>query len=90
MDRVLRTLLGTSDLRAAGMARIWQAMREGNRRELYIGVALASAAWLRGNWKPEKRLLFREELPAGSAIVIHHREKGDPRIEVIKPARANS
>jgi hypothetical protein len=30
-------------------------------------------------------LIYRKRVPEGSAIVIHHRRRGDPRIEVVKP-----
>jgi hypothetical protein len=33
----------------------------------------------------DKELIFRKKLPEGSALVIHHKKKGDPKIEVIRP-----
>jgi hypothetical protein len=37
--------------------------------------------------RPRRRLIFSKKLPEGSALVIHHRRSGDPKIEVIKPPR---
>jgi hypothetical protein len=84
MNRIFRTLLGTSDLRSAGVGRVWRGMRQGDRRELYLGVAMAAVALLRQN-QGQKELIFRKKLPEGTALVIHNRKKGDPKIEVIKP-----
>lgn len=88
MSRVTRTFIGEDDLRTAGVLRIWRGLRRGDRRDLYFGVALAAIAWLRQG-SGGKQLIFRESLPKGSALVIHHRRKGDPRIEVIKPSKAS-
>jgi len=35
--------------------------------------------------KPKRKLLYRKTVSPGSAIVIHHKKWGDPKIEVIKP-----
>ncbi len=50
-----------------------------------MGASLAALAWLRDNKASRKELIFRKKLPAGSTLVIQHRKKGDPRIEVVKP-----
>ncbi len=81
----MRTLFGTSDLRTLGVNRVWRGLRKGDRRDLYLGAALAFFAWYRASSAPEKELIFRERLAEGSALVIHHRRRGDPQIEVIKP-----
>jgi hypothetical protein len=81
---VFRTLLGSSDLKTAGYARVWRGLRVGDRRDLYLGVTLALLSVLRQN-SGSKELIFRKKLPEGTALVIHHRKKGDPKIEVIKP-----
>ncbi len=84
MIKRLRSLLGTPDIRSAGASRVWRGLRSGERRDLLLGAAMLAFAWLRQS-KPKKELLFREEVPVGSAIVIHHQRRGDPKIEVIKP-----
>jgi hypothetical protein len=84
MDRLLRTLLGTSDLRREGYSRALRGFRRSDRRELWFGLAMTALAFIRNN-RSGKELLFRKEVPEGSAIVVHHKRRGDPKIEVIKP-----
>ncbi len=64
--------------------RTLRGLRTGDQRELYSGLSLAALAYLRAT-RPRRRLVFSKKLPEGSAIVIHHRRSGDPKIEVIKP-----
>lgn len=88
MKTIMRTLLGSSDLKAAGMNRVWRGIRQGDRRDLYLGAALAAIAFLRqGN--SGKQLIYRKSVPRGSAVVIHHRRHGDPKIEVIRPPKGS-
>ena len=47
-------------------------------------LSLAALAYVRRT-RPRRRLIFRRSLPEGSALVIHHKRRGDPRIEVIRP-----
>jgi len=54
-----------------------------------LGLAITAFAILREG-RGEKELLFRKEIPTGSAIVIHHKRRGDPKIEVIKPEKAQT
>lgn len=84
MFRRLRSLYATPAVRSAGAGRLWRGLRSGERRDLFLGAALLAFSWLRQS-KPKKELLFRKEVPVGSAIVIHHNRRGDPRIEVVKP-----
>jgi len=56
----------------------------GDRRDLYLGVTLALLSVLRQN-SGGKELIYRKKLPEGTALVIHHKKKGDPKIEVIRP-----
>jgi hypothetical protein len=89
MDRLLRTLLGTSDVRSHGYGRALRGLRQNDRRELMLGLAITAFAILREG-RGDKELLFRKEIPTGSAILIHHKRRGDPKIEVIKPEKAQT
>lgn len=80
MDRAL----GNRDPRDEGLRRTMRGFREGDQRELYLGLALTALAYLRRS-KPQRELLFRKSVPEGSALVIHHKKRGAPKIEVIKP-----
>jgi hypothetical protein len=84
MNRVFRTLLGGSDLKTAGYERVWRGLRVGDRRDLYLGVTLALISVFRQS-SGGKELIYRKKLPEGTALVIHHKKKGDPKIEVIRP-----
>lgn len=84
MIEKLRSVLGTPDIRSAGAGRLWRGLRNGERRDLILGASMLAFAWLRQS-QPKKELLFRKEVAVGSAIVIHHKRRGDPKIEVIKP-----
>ena len=77
-------MLGSTDMKTAGYGRVWRGLRRGDRRDLYLGVTLALVSLLRQK-SNDKQLIFRKKLPEGSALVIHHKKKGDPKIEVIKP-----
>jgi hypothetical protein len=37
--------------------------------------------------KPRKRLIHKQTVPEGTAIVIHHKKSGNPRLEIIKPKK---
>jgi hypothetical protein len=50
-----------------------------------MGLALAAFAYLR-NTKPRRELIYRKSVPEGSALVIHHKKHGAPKIEVVKPS----
>jgi hypothetical protein len=89
MGRLTRTLLdkafGIGDPAQEGLTRTLGGLRRGDQRELFLGLALSAVAYLNRTRPSKRRLLFRETVPVGSAIVVHHRERGAPRIEVIKP-----
>lgn len=74
------------DPRREGYRRSMRGLREGDRRELAIGLALAALAYLRST-TPRRELLYRKTVPKGSAIVIHHRKRGAPKLEIVKPKR---
>lgn len=84
--RVRRALVGESDQRAAGRRRTLKGLRERNRGDLIIGLGLTALAWLSDS-KPKKGLLYRKKVPVGSAIVVHHKKVGAPKIEVVKPKK---
>jgi len=83
MRRLLR-LFGIRDAGVVGLDRTLRGLRTGDQRELYIGLGLAAISYL-SRTAPQKRLIYRKMVPEGSAIVIHHKRVGDPKIEVIKP-----
>ncbi|HEX6286248.1 MAG TPA: hypothetical protein VFZ80_02095 [Acidimicrobiia bacterium] len=82
--RLINRALGYRDPRAEGVRRALRGVREGNDRELYIGLALWAFAFLRDT-TPKKQLLYRKVVPEGSAIVVHHKRRGDPGLEIHKP-----
>lgn len=61
-----------------------RGLREGDQRELFYGLALWAIAYLRRTAQ-RKQLLYSKSVPEGSAIVVHHKRFGDPKIEVIRP-----
>lgn len=85
-ERLQRALLGDSDTGVAGQMRTLKGLREGDERELLFGLALSALAWMQRT-QPRKELLYRKKVPVGSAIVIHHKKAGTPKIEVVKPKK---
>jgi hypothetical protein len=83
MKSLLR-LVGIRDMRAAGVERALRGLRQGDQRDLYMGLGLTALAYLTRT-RPRRNLIYRKRVPEGSALVIHHRRRGDPKIEVIKP-----
>lgn len=83
-NKLIDRALGYEDPRKVGVSRTLTGLREGDHRELYIGLALTALAYLRRT-APKRELLFRRTVPEGSAIVVHHKKRGAPKIEVIKP-----
>jgi len=74
------------DPRIEGYRRSWRGVREGDYRELSIGLVLAALAYIQRT-APRKQLLYRKTVPTGSAIVIHHKKRGAPKLEIRKPKR---
>ena len=37
--------------------------------------------------KPRKQLIHRQTVPEGTAIVIHNKKSGNPRLEIVKPPK---
>jgi len=83
-ERLFERLIGGPNIGTIGLKRTMRGLREGDQRELYYGLGLSALAFLRRT-APRKQLLYRKSVPEGSAIVIHHRRVGDPKIEVIRP-----
>ena len=81
-NKLLNRFLG--DPKRDGYRRSLRGLREGDTRELALGLALATLAYLRST-TPRRELLYRKTVPKGSAIVVHHRKRGAPKIEVRKP-----
>lgn len=71
------------DPRREGYRRSWKGLREGDYRELSIGLVLATLAYLQKT-APRKQLLYRKVVPIGSAIVIHNKKRGRPKLEIRK------
>ncbi len=85
--RQMRTILRWLGIRNVGVESIDRTLvglRTGDQLQLYLGLGLAAYQYL-SRTKPRKRLIYRRVVPEGSAIVIHHKRVGDPKIEVIKP-----
>ena len=84
--KLINRAFGGRDPRDDWFRRTLTGLREGDRTELYTGLALTALAYIRRT-RPQRELLFRKSIPEGSAIVIHHKKRGAPRIEVIKPPK---
>lgn len=84
--KLLDRALGYRDPREEGIRRTLTGLRVGDQRELYIGLALTALAYLRRT-EPKRQLLYRRTVPEGSALVIHHKKSGAPKLEIIKPSK---
>lgn len=84
--KFMRRVWGGSDAREVGFNRTLRGLREGDSTDLYFGLALSALAYLQRS-KPRKKLIHRQSLPEGTAIVIHHKKSGNQRLEIIKPKR---
>jgi len=78
--------LGGPTVGRAGLYRTIRGLRTGEQRELYLGLALAAIAYL-SRTRPTKRLIYSQRLRQGSAVIIHHRSHGQPRVEVVRKPR---
>ena len=84
MKRLIDWMVGSPNWGTAGLDRTLRGLRRGDQRDLYLGLGLTALAFLRRT-TPRKELLYRKSVPEGSAIVIHHRRVGSPKIEIVKP-----
>lgn len=85
-DRLLRAAVGDPDVAKQGRSRTLRGLRVGDRRELYLGLALSALSYLRRSG-PKRELIYKKTVPKGSAIVVHHKRRGDPKLEIVKPKR---
>ncbi len=88
MKRIAKFIINKAfgpDPTDSGFERIMGGVRRGDRRELLIGFALAGMSYMKRT-KPTKELIYRKSVPEGSAVVVHHKKRGNPHIEVIKPS----
>lgn len=72
------------DPKQEGYRRSLRGLREGDYRELGVGLALTALAYLRST-KPRKELIYRKTVSEGSALVIHHKKSGTPKLEIRRP-----
>ena len=84
-NKLIERYLGPNGL-DSGFDRTWNGLRVGDRRELLLGLSLLGISYLKKT-KPQKELIYRKTVPKGSAIVVHHRKRGQPTIEVLKPKK---
>jgi hypothetical protein len=82
----MRRVWGGTDAREIGFDRTLRGLREGDSTDLYFGLALSALSYLQRT-KPRKRLIHKQTVPEGTAIVIHHKKSGNPRLEIIKPKK---
>jgi len=86
MKRLIDWLVGSPNWGTAGVSRSLRGLRNRDQRDLYMGLGLTALAFVRRT-APRKQLLYRKAVPEGSAIVVHNRRRGAPKIEVIKPRK---
>ncbi|MEE8407490.1 MAG: hypothetical protein V3S32_10115 [Acidimicrobiia bacterium] len=84
--KFMRRVWGGSDAREVGFDRTLRGLREGDSTDIYFGLALSALAYLQRT-KPRKKLIHRQTVPKGTAIVIHHKKSGNPRLEIIRPKK---
>lgn len=82
--RLMNRAIGAPDVKREGYRRSLKGLREGDYRELSFGLLLAAIAYLQ-NTKPKRQRIYRREVSAGSALVIHHKRRGNPKLEIRRP-----
>lgn len=80
---------GTTSPGLAGRRRVMSGIRDSESRDLYVGLGLLAISYL-SRTKARKQLLYRREVPEGSALVIHNKGEGQPRLEITKHRRRKS
>ena len=58
------------------LTKVLRGIRSGDQRALYTGAALLGWGWLRRQ-SNERELLYRQEVPEGSGVVIRYGKKGE-------------
>lgn len=84
--KFMRRVWGGTDAKEIGFDRTLRGLRDGDSTDLYFGLALSALSYLQRT-KPRKRLIHKQTVPEGTAIVIHHKKSGNPRLEIIKPKK---
>lgn len=86
MARLTKRLMKriVDDPKREGYRRSLRGLREGDYRELGVGLALTALAYLRST-RPRKELIYRKTVSEGSALVIHHKKTGTPKLEIRRP-----
>lgn len=74
-----------TSLIGSGTARVFRGLREGDQRTLLIGAALLALGWWKKTAGPDKELLYRRQVPVGSAVVVRYRKGDTPRLEIHEP-----
>jgi hypothetical protein len=85
-NRLIRMAVGSPNPGPEGRLRVFQGLRQRDDRQLMIGLSLMALSYLQKT-KPRKQLLYRKAVPEGTALVIHHRSSGEPRLEIVKPKK---
>ncbi len=86
-DKAIRMAFGTANPGLAGRLRVMKGIRDNESRDLYVGLGLLAISYL-SRTRARKELLYRREVSAGAALVIHN--KGDGRLEIIKNGKRKS
>jgi hypothetical protein len=86
MGRLTKRLMTrvSEDPRREGLRRSLRGLRDGDNREFYLGLALTALAYLRST-KPRKQLIYKKTVSEGTALVIHHKRSGTPKLEIRRP-----
>lgn len=82
--RLMNRAFEAPDVKSEGFRRSLKGLREGDYRELSFGLILGAVAYIQ-NTKPKKELIYRREVPTGSALVIHHKKSDNPKLEIRRP-----
>ena len=84
--KLMKRFWGSSDAREVGFDRTLRGLREGDSRDLYFGLAVSALAYLQRT-KPRKERIYRQTVPEGTALVIHNKKSGAPKLEIVKPSK---
>jgi len=82
----MRWIWGTSDAKEIGFDQTLKGLREGRKSDLYTGLAISAVAYLQRT-QPKKKLIYRQTVSDGSAIVINHAKSGEQRLEIVRPKK---
>ncbi|HEX2155162.1 MAG TPA: hypothetical protein VHL52_14450 [Acidimicrobiia bacterium] len=69
------------NLRTIGWVQVLRGLRQGNQALLLTGLGLVVFQSMRSK-RGERQLVYRKKLPVGSAVVIRHGHRGDPKLEI--------